>query len=73
MAEKKQRRERLSPRDHRRAVTTAQAITMLVDTLEMLYPTDLDLKIAAPAMQRFVDKTVALGFEHLPIAEPAEG
>jgi hypothetical protein len=53
MAEKKQRRERLSARDHQRAIDITNSIDILIGVLEQMYPTDLELKIARPAMQRF--------------------
>lgn len=53
MAEKRQRRERLSARDHQRAIDISNSVDILIGVLEQLYPTDLELKIARPAMQRF--------------------
>lgn len=53
MAEKKQRRERLSARDHQRAVDITNSADILLGVLEQMYPTDLELKIARPALQRF--------------------
>lgn len=57
MAEKKTRRERLSARDHRRAVHIGNAAIALLGVLEQMYPTDLELRIAQPALSRFIDDT----------------
>lgn len=71
--QKKQRRERLSDRDHKRANRIGHTIYGLLQVLEEMYPVDLDLKIAMPAVKRFITTTAAseeeeLGAESAPMA-----
>jgi hypothetical protein len=54
---KKQRRERLSTRDHMRSIQIAHAAHELLSVLMNLYPNDMELRIAAPAVQRFIGDT----------------
>lgn len=68
MAEKKQRRERLSSRDHNRANTTANAIGLLLDNLEQQYPSDVDLTLA----RRGIDAFKATSYQAAKAAQDGE-
>jgi len=57
MAEKKQRRERLSVRDHHRSVAVAGAAHNLLNVLQQLYPDNMQLLIALPAVYKFMGDT----------------
>lgn len=67
MAEKKQRRERLSARDHNRAGRTADAMLTLLVNLQQQYPGDVDLTMADRGLRMFAQRA----YEWALVARPA--
>lgn len=53
--QKKQRRERLSPRDFKRANLISNGVRVILTQLAEQFPEDVDLRIAVSAVQRFAD------------------